>query len=113
MADIRIVGTSIESFQVDHDALPGGATEGWVPVATLHPHLEPVYVRELPTVDGWKKPLLYWSDGDHYRIVSTGKDGAVDQEWSGEIEAEPTQEFIRDIVFGDGQFYVYPEGTQR
>lgn len=110
MADMRSIGTAVESYSIDNNAYPV-ATD----MDTLKGIVEPVYIRSLPTVDGWGNPFLYWSDGASYRIVSRGKDGAEDQDWS---EANPdsavgTQSFNNDIVFVDGLFVVYPEGQQQ
>ncbi len=111
MADMRTVATAMEAFRVDHDAYP--KTDGWSDCADLAGQLAPEYLKELPATDGWGFALRCWSDGQHYRVVSQGKDGQPDQDWSGEIEESPTSSFESDIVFVDGQFLVYPKGTQQ
>ena len=64
--------------------------------------------------DGWGHTILVWSDGETYRIVSPGKDGEVERDWTGEIDdGGATSIFTADIVFGDGVFLAWPEGTQR
>ena len=35
------------------------------------------------------------------------------QDWAGEFEMGPTMSFDADIVFADGLFGVWPEGTQQ
>jgi hypothetical protein len=48
-----------------------------------------------------------------YVVISAGKDGALDQQ---ELEAYyqgPTNSFNNDIVFSNGSFIQYPEGTQQ
>ena len=72
-------------------------------------------VRSMPKVDGWGNPILYWSDGESYRIVSRGKDGAEDRDWSewNPDSKQQTQSFNSDIVFANGEFTAYPEGTQQ
>lgn len=111
MADMRTVATALEAFAVDNNAYP--TTDGWVDCGELAGRLTPTYLKELPTKDGWGFPLRCWSDGQHYRLVSPGKDGQKDQDWSGKIEETQTSSFDNDIVFVDGQFMVYPKGTQK
>ena len=52
----------------------------------------------------------------HPKLLAEGvphvKDGEPDRDWSGEIDGGPTTNFDADIVFSDGQFVVWPEGTQ-
>jgi general secretion pathway protein G len=111
MADIRSIGTVMESYAIDNNSYP--ATEGWQPVSALKDQVQPVYIRQLPLVDGWENSILVLSDGENYTIVSQGKDGALDGDWAGEIDAGPTTAFNHDIVFQDGQFRKWPEGTQQ
>jgi general secretion pathway protein G len=111
MADIRSAATACEAYAIDNDQHP--STEStWVPLSEIDAALSPAYIRELPGTDGWDHPLMYWSDGEHYRVASPGKDGEMSQDWSGETEAGPTTEFSADIVFADGSFVVWPEGRQ-
>lgn len=113
MADIRSIGTCVEEHAIDHNAYP--ASDGWVEVASLADTLAPIYIRELPTVDGWGAPLMFWSDGESYRIVSPGKDGEFEREWL-ELAGGgggTSSAFASDIVFADGQFWQWPEGTQQ
>jgi general secretion pathway protein G len=111
MADIRSAGIACEAYAVDNDRYP--STEAmWVPLSKIDAALSPAYIRELPGADGWGHPLMYWSDGEHYRVASPGKEGEMSQDWSGEVEEGPTTEFSADIVFADGEFIVWPEGQQ-
>lgn len=110
IADIRSAGTACEVFAIDTNKYPG-PTDGFVPIAEIAESLEPVYIRTLPRVDGWDNPILYWSDGQSFRIVSHGKGGTADGDWTGEIESGPTFQIDADIVFADGAFVVWPEGT--
>jgi len=108
MADMRTIGTSIEGFAIDNERYPE-PTDGWVGIEVLVQDLEPVYVAELPKVDGWGNPYRFWSDGVKYRIVSSGKDGVTTRDWRGDIEEQPIDMDDDDLVFGDGMFYVYPQ----
>ena len=112
MADIRSVALVFESYRVDNDALPGAPTDGFLPVETIREIVQPVYIRELPLLDGWGNPIWIWTDGESYRIVSAGRDGIVEQDWSVTPGGEATGALDSDIVFGDGVFRQWPEGTQ-
>ena len=79
-------------------------------MAAIAEQVEPIYIRELPRADGWGGPILYWTDGSSYRIVSNGKDGAMDEDWSGPFAAHETDDLGEDIIFGDGEFLAWPEG---
>ncbi len=112
MADVRTIATACEAFAVDTNRYPG-PTQGWVPLETIAGDLQPVYIRLLPSIDGWGNPILYWSDGQSYAILSTGKDGAADREWTLAEEPTATTAFAADILYANGQFLVYPEGVQQ
>jgi len=108
MADIRSIATCFEAYHIDNDAFPGAPTEGWVAVETITRLLQPVYIRTLPLVDAWGNPFTFWSDGEHYRIVSAGRDGEPDADWTVAQGGGETSGFDRDIVMGDGQFIQWP-----
>jgi hypothetical protein len=112
MADIQTIGTACEAFAVDTNRYPG-PTEGWVPVETITGDLSPVYIRLLPVFDGWENPILFRSDGQSYGILSTGKDGVADREWTLAEEATPTMDLAADILYVNGQFLIYPEGVEQ
>ncbi len=112
MADMRSIGTAIEMFSIDNNVYPG-PTEGWVPVDRIESSVSPMYIRVLPPFDGWGHPLMVWSDGDNYMIVSPGKDGQLSREWTVHDEGGSTAMFADDIVFGNGSFVQWPEGKQQ
>jgi len=113
MADIRTAATCIEEYSIDNNVYPG-PTDGWVPLEQFSDLLSPTYIRELPSVDGWGHTLLVWSDGENYRIVSPGKDGELERDWSGDSTiGGPTSHFTSDIVFENGSFRAWPKGTQQ
>lgn len=109
MADLRTISVVCEQYLVDNGTYPG-PTEGWVPVEAIAEQVEPVYVRGLPRDDGWGHPILFWSDGRSYRIVSNGQDGEMDQDWTQPFDGPETGDLVQDIVFGDGRFLAWPEG---
>jgi len=106
LADIRSIGTAIESYAVDRNAYP--VARDLPELATV---LEPVYIKTLPRKDGWGNPLIYEPrSGTGYEIGSGGKDGgALDRIGEGGA----TTNFNDAILFTDGEFVQWPEGTQR
>jgi general secretion pathway protein G len=112
MADIRSIGTVFEAYAIDNERYP--ATAGLAEVQSIADEVEPVYIRTLPLVDGWGNSILIASNGQAYVIVSAGKDGELEADWNAEMEIEPhsTSSFTNDIVFGSGQFLIWPEGEQ-
>ena len=113
MADIRSLGEATEVYMVDtgyFPAIPGG---GLAPVSsTLCNFIVPEYIRECTEADGWGRPILYWSDGRRYVIVSAGPNGTVDKDWvsiarqdSGKMKVPIGTD---DIVFADGMFLNSP-----
>jgi type II secretory pathway pseudopilin PulG len=109
MADIRSVATALEAYGTDHDRedYPSGAT-----VEELRTHLQPTYVKTLPSLDGWGTAMRYSPLTERgYVIVSAGADkifqSEVDQYTPG-----ATAHFDCDLVFANGSFVQYPEGVQ-
>jgi type II secretion system protein G len=107
MADMRSIGTAIESYAVDNNFYPKGMSNAGS--AALTPFLSPIYIKTLPTADGW---LNAWdcdsnATGNQYTITSYAKDGTQGTNTGG-----TTSIFECDIVFANGQFFQWPQGTQ-
>lgn len=116
MADVRTVATAVEAYAVDHKQYPNA-----IDVSSLSGSLVPTYIRSIPAVDGWGHALHYdaWASQaggatDSYAIGSGGKDGAFTHQHLREYLASPhaTRNFNDDIVYSNGSFVLYPEGTQ-
>jgi len=107
LTDIEAIANACEGFSADSRTYPG-PTHGWVPVDKIATFLEPVYIAQMPRTDGWENPILYWSDGGTYRIISTGRDGRIDRDWTGPVERESSEAGASDIVFGDGRLLAGP-----
>jgi len=105
--EIRSIAIACEGFSTDTESYPG-PTEGYVPVETVSAFLEPIYIGSLPRVDAWDNPILYWSDGESYRIISTGRDGTMDQDWSVVNAPRTSRHDGGDIVYGDGRLLTVP-----
>ena len=74
--------------------------------------LEPVYIGRMPRTDAWHNPILYWSDGGSYRILSRGQDGVMDRDWTTNLQHLTAMGLGGDIVVGDGRLLSYPSGVR-
>lgn len=114
MGELRTVGIACESFAVDNNVYPGPVAPVDA-VARIAADLEPVYIRVVPKLDPWGNPYRYWSDTQHFALVSYGPDGIPDYpyaawslaDWQG-LHTGPTTEFGKDLVFVTGAFAQWP-----
>lgn len=102
MADMRSMATAVESYAVDNTVYPT-ATD----VASLAGSIEPVYMDPVPVLDGWGHAYVIDSIPQRYTLGSAGKDGGA-LSYSG----GPMSNFNDSIVFSNGRFAQWPEGTQ-
>jgi len=107
MADMRSLGTSIESYAVDNNFYPKGMTN--VAAAGLATYVSPIYIKTVPTTDGWNGAWNVNSTGpgSQYTIISFAKDALAGTQTGGQ-----TTDFNCDIMFANGQFFQWPQGTQ-
>ena len=107
MADMRTVGTAIGTYATDMNFYPRGLTN----LALFEPYLTPIYLRRLPSKDGWNTVYYAYTDaeGDHYTIESYAKDKTRQQC----VIGTETGNFDCDICHLDGMFIQWPEGIQR
>ena len=106
LADIRSIGTAVESYSIDNGLYPTSAD-----ISAARSVLEPVYIKKLPVQDGWSHDMVYQpgaTSGAGYTLQSLGKDGAASAVTGGR-----TSDLNADIIFVDGQFTQWPEGIQR
>jgi len=105
MMDLHSIAEATEAYGVDHAAYPSGVAN-WL---TMKPLISPFFIREPPDADGWSHPWEASTDspGQSYTLASLGKDGSQGA-WAGGI----TSSFNCDIVFSDGRFFQWPQGTQ-
>lgn len=114
MADMRSLATALEARADDMKQYPAGSSID--SVATL---LEPTYLRRVPRRDGWGSPWRYevWkvdpkSPGpDHYAIGSAGRDLRFEKTSLVQYSQRAITDYDCDIVYRDGAFVTYPEGT--
>jgi general secretion pathway protein G len=108
MADMRSIGTAVEAYAVDNNFYPDDSSD----VTSITGAVEPRYIKKLPTEDAWGSAFQYVSSPDNsaqvYTISSPGKDGKDD----GNLFRGATTNFNNDIVFSQGSFVQFPEGSQ-
>ncbi|HEX4825415.1 MAG TPA: prepilin-type N-terminal cleavage/methylation domain-containing protein [Candidatus Polarisedimenticolaceae bacterium] len=104
MAELRSVGTAVESYAVDQNFYPTANT-----AATLATLVTPFYVKKVPTEDGWAHTFLVESAGNDYTVASPGKDGVA----SGCVVGTVTTLFNQDVCFSNGRFIQWPLGVQQ
>ena len=105
MSDARSIGVAVEAYATDTAKYPMSAGS-W---AALKPSIDPYFIKAPPDADGWSNG---WdagttATGDNYTVASNGKDGVA-----GARPGGATQNFNSDIVFSQGRFFQWPEGTQ-
>jgi len=121
MADFRSFATAIEAYAVDNNSYPAGscAPGAFTEAGTAMNDqsltiLVPTYIANPPRSDGWGRAIFYNTRGpvnqlDSYNLVSYGRDGAVDTA----VNCGTTTNFNNDIIYSDGSFLQWPEGSQQ
>ncbi|MFN7974562.1 MAG: prepilin-type N-terminal cleavage/methylation domain-containing protein [Acidobacteriota bacterium] len=108
MSDMRSIGTGLGSYQVDFNGYPTGT------IQTAWNLLDPNYIVNPPTKDGWRTTMNYKAAGgagtwaQNYTLTSYGKN-LISDGWLREL----TRYFNCDIIYNDGQFVQSPEGIQK
>ena len=103
MADIRSLATAIEIYSVEHERYPDASS-----VDELVRQLAPDYTVDPVTVDAWGFPLVVESQADLYLICSGGKDGGHCELLG---QGGPAPSLDDSIIFRNGEFIQWPEGT--
>ena len=122
MVDMRNLATAWEARNVEagrYNAAGAGinGVDKTVLLSDMEAALSPTYIKTMPRFDGWGYPLQAFTSEDWgtttnaqaYALISPGKDGT--------IEATPvlgaTTSFDCDLIFSNGAFLAYPEGTSK
>ena len=104
MADMRSLGTAIESYAVDNNVYPAVSS-----AANLKTVVEAgAYIKNMPTTDGWSNTFQVDSITTQYTLYSMGKDNTGSTCTPG-----VTSSFADEICFINGQFLRYPAGSQQ
>ncbi len=108
MADMRSLGTALESYSVDFNYYPRYAIAS-ADTSNWSVYLTPTYMRRIPLLDGWSRVFKAKTDvtGQAYTIWSTGRNGLGAEGTGG-----PQSSFDSGIVFTNGTFVQWPEGLQ-
>lgn len=114
MADMRAVGTAVEAFAVDQNKYPDSASS----VTVITDDVEPIYIKKVPTQDGWQNVFDYVSSppgsAQSYTIESYGKDRTRQDDCTVQASYKGiTTNFNNDICFSQGSFTMFPEGIQQ
>ena len=116
MSDMRALATAVEAYAVDNNVYPAATCNAGLYVTTSvtlnttsFTNLTPTYIAQPPKTDGWGRFMKYAVDANfnNYRVRSEGRDGA-----DGTLACGTTTNFNDDIVYADGTFIQWPEGTQ-
>ena len=116
MSDMRALATAVEAYAVDNNNYPVAACGGSVFTAAgtalttnSFSNLSPTYIAQAPLKDGWQHFYTYnlSSDSQAYNIISLGRNGTA-----GTINCGTTTNFNDDIVYSNGTFLQWPEGSQ-
>ena len=117
MSDIRALATAIEAYAVDNNSYPlascnpgvfTGGTENLLATDSFT-NLTPTYIAQPPLSDGWGHFMRYAINvgTNEYRVRSLGRNGTASI-----IVCGTTTNFNDDIVYSNGSFIQWPEGTQ-
>ena len=117
MADIKALATAVEAYHVDNGLFPtASCPDGtYTAVGTALTEgsftlVSPTYISRPPLRDGWGRFLSYNVNNgfSQYNIRSTGRDASASATSCG-----TTTDFNADILFSNGTFLQWPEGTQQ
>ncbi len=115
---INAIFIASSSFAVDNNRYPGNATV-LTPVSSLAADLVPIYIKVLPTQDGWDRPILYSNNGATFLLASFGEDGIQDQIYYPDLLCGLELFYERtshgegaDVVQACGRFAHWPRGTE-
>lgn len=95
-ADLRAISTATESYFTDNNEYPRVKT-----IEELRAKISPVYIKTMPTTDGWGTPFAYRASGGekgHYRVASAGPDRKFDPTTL-DLNKQPAKS--DDVVYSD------------
>jgi type II secretion system protein G len=124
MSDMRSIATAWEARSVEtgrYNAAAQAASNSingadqLVDITSLGTALAPTYIKILPQFDGWNNPFLCYTNetwgaatqATTYVIIAPGRDRVI----AGIETLGAFSNFDCDIVYSNGSFLTYPEGT--
>ena len=119
MANLRTVGTLLESYEKDSGEYPTVSKATELPKILIPKYMSDGggYVgAEGAFIDDWERNLRYecWKEAsdaagcDHYAIASAGDDGKFDPQPLRTLSERAFSDANDDIVYRDGKFVRYP-----
>jgi len=105
VAELRSIATAVSSYAIDYSYMP---RVGPGNASILAPYLVPTYVKTMPGLDGWQRPIVYEANELEYTLWSFGADGL---QQPGPPAGVATT-FSADIVVSNGVFVQWPDGMQ-
>jgi general secretion pathway protein G len=111
MADIRSIAQAWEERNAEQGsyAAAGLTFPSFLDHGSVASALTPTYMRAIPRVDGWGRPLQFGATGRVYAIRSAGRDGLFEADtYVPGAGANPDC----DLVYSNGNFVRYPEIIQ-
>lgn len=99
MSEARSLQTAVEAYAQDHQRYPAAKD-----LKELEKAVGDIYIRTMPTHDGWGNLFLYRvsNDGRSYVIASAGSDGQFDEStWSAPGFSTSSKD---DMVLKSGDF---------
>lgn len=115
MSDMRTMATAVEAYAVDNNVYPSGQCTGkFTAITTVLTDtslsvLAPTYIANPVKKDGWSNFFAYntTSNNQEYGFRSLGRDGVT-----GTLSCTTTTNFNDDILYSNGGFLQFPEGSQ-
>ena len=121
MSDMRTLATAIEAYAVDNNNYPAAACPAGTVTSTMvalstttsFSNLTPTYIADPPRKDGWGHAMGYATSNNSqaYGIQSAGRDNSAIGTMA-PTTCGTTTNFNDDIVYSNGTFVQWPEGTQ-
>jgi hypothetical protein len=106
------------AFAIDNNRYPGDGYQ-FAPVAELASALVPVYLQDMPTDDGWGRPLLYTRYGGAFILASFGSDGVQDRTYYPDLpcgllrfDESVSAASGADLIQVCGRWLFRPSGTE-
>ncbi len=103
MSDLRAIGSAVEVYAIENAVYPTAAD-----AAAIKTLIDPIYIKVMPSEDGWMNPFQVDSSAAGYTIYSQGKDGLGNN-----CPPGTTSNFNDEICFVNGQFQRFPSGPQQ
>jgi type II secretion system protein G len=116
MSDMRTMATAVEAYAVDNNFYPSAActADKFTNITTVMDDsslsvLSPTYIANPVRRDGWSKFMLYDTQGNNqeYGFLSYGRDNILTT-----ATCVTTTNFNDDIIYSNGGFLQWPEGSQ-